>query len=109
MTDTELLDIFKYMLKTTTVTEIEEKVIIMFLNKAKKAIMNYCRITEEEFKSLNLYEEQLQLALYYKKNEKLLGLKQYTEGKRSVTLENDNNTIPKNIKDSLPFPKLKMW
>lgn len=73
-----------------------------YLVKAKNAIKKYCVLTEEGYSAnTDLFNQTVELAMFYYLNMKNLGVKNASEGSKSRTFE--EGAIPASIKMTLPL------
>lgn len=100
----DMLDLLKELLGIDFMDISKNTILKFYLNKAKISIKKYCVLTEEEYNVANLNNQTVELAMYYYNNKKQVGVKSYSEGKRSVTYS--TNSIPYEIKDLLPKPSI---
>lgn len=85
----------------------KDTILTHYLNKSKKSIQSYLNYTNEEFILIgDKFETQIiDLTMFYYKNRNNQGIIQQSQGSRSFTIERG---IPKEIKDSLPLPRIRV-
>lgn len=80
----------------------KDTILNFHLENAVLAIKNYCNVDAIPESYNNAI---VKLAIFYYKNESLIGVTQSTQGSRSKTLVDG---IPQSIKDCLPPPRIKV-
>lgn len=92
------------LLRELTGTTATDTILDHYLSKSIKSIQSYLNYKEEEM--VGLFETQIvDLAMFYYKQKSNIGIIQQSQGSRSMTLERG---IPKEIKDSLPLPRVRI-
>lgn len=102
MNDT--LNLLKILLQIDGSDISNDAVLNFYITKAKKAIIKFCVISEDEYFNIDLINQTAELALYFYQNKKSLGLKDMTEGTRSKTYIEE--AIPSSILVTLPLPNI---
>lgn len=102
----DILNLLKELLNIDVTDVSKDTILNFYIKKAKNAIMKYCVLTEEEFTSSKLDNQNIELAMYYYQNRKNLGVKSGSEGNKSKSFEYEG--IPISIKETLPLPKVKL-
>lgn len=101
-----MLDLIKELLGIDIKDNSKDTILNFYMVKAKNAIINYLNINEEEYNEMNLDNQTIELSMYYYQNKKMTGIKQYSEGTKHRSYE--ENGIPESIKTTLPLPKIKL-
>ncbi|MCB2297043.1 phage head-tail connector protein [Clostridium tagluense] len=105
------------MLLNIELTDISKDVILNYmLQNSKIKIVNYLRLkidfsnidSNAEFE-INYFNAIVALAKYDYNNQKTVGVKSYSESKRSVNYRDTSDSIPQEIKAMLPLPSIVMW
>lgn len=101
------LELMKELLGIDKADTSKDTILQFYLSKSESTIKKYCILTDEEYIISKLDNQAVELAMYYYNNKKQVGIKSYSEGKRSVTYSTSSVTsIPSDIKDSLPKPTI---
>lgn len=102
-----MLEVLKDLLNIDEFDDSKNTILTHYLNKAKKSIQAYLNYKDDEFTLIeDKFETQIvDLAIFYYKNRSNSGIIQQSQGSRSMTIERG---IPKNIKDSLPLPRVRV-
>lgn len=72
-----------------------------YIEKAKNAIKKHSVLSEDDYTKATLINQTAELAMYYCRNQKTVGMKNKSEGIKSFSFEAG---IPQSIKDTLPLP-----
>ena len=85
----------------------KDNILNHYLIKAKKSIQSYLNYKDDEFILIKdkFGTQIMDLAIFYYKNRSNSGIIQQSQGSRSMTIERG---IPKNIKESLPLPRVRV-
>nr|WP_216296655.1 head-tail connector protein [Clostridium sp. CF012]MBU3142211.1 head-tail connector protein [Clostridium sp. CF012] len=110
------LEMLKTLLNIELTDVSKDAILNYMLQNAKVKIDNYLRLkidftnveANREFE-LKYFNAIVALAKYDYNNQKAVGVKQYTESKRSVTYRDTIDTIPGEIKAMLPYPSIVMF
>jgi hypothetical protein len=102
----DILKIFKIILEMNITDNSKDDLLNFYIVKAKISIMRYCILTEEQYWFLGLTNQTAELALYFYKSKKNIGLKSKAEGTRNFTYTED--AIPASILSTLPLPQITL-
>lgn len=97
-----MLELMKELLGISVTDTSKDSILNFHLENAQLAIKNYCNI---DVIQTYMNSVVVKLAIFYYKNESLIGVIQSTQGSRSKTLVDG---IPQSIKDCLPPPRIKV-
>lgn len=98
------LELMKELLGIEKSDTSRDTILNFYLTKSETIIKKYSILTDEEYTGLNLDNQNVELAIYYYNNKNQVGVKSYSEGKRSVSYTTSD--IPVDIKESLPKPRI---
>jgi len=102
----DTLTLLKIILEMDSTDTTKDNLLNFYIGKSKNSIMSYCVITEDEYVTANLTNQTTELASFYYKNNKSIGLKSKTEGNKSFTYS--ETAIPIDILSTLPLPQVTL-
>jgi len=103
---TDILTLLKVILEMNAQDNSVDGILNFYIIKAKNSIMSYCVMTEEDYWAIDLTNQTAELALFYYKSKKNIGIKSKVEGIKSYTYTND--AIPISILATIPLPRITL-
>lgn len=102
----DILTLLKVILEMDSSDNSIDALLNFYIIKAKNSIMSKSVLTEDDYWAIDLTSQTAELAMYYYKSKKNIGLKSKTEGIKSFTYTNDD--IPVSILATIPLPRITL-